>query len=175
MPTVISGPRRARSFVTPTGAAVVSRVIDFNFATNQGIEITAVLGTGLSGDSSPATSDTVPVFMRAQQSLHLEEGQLEDVPIAGGDDADEVDTEVFFQQEFGGMFQVPATAGGGGGSSTPGNLYVAYKDPILVARNITHRGETVTTGQDAFLGVLIFYHYVVFTIAELGLILARRQ
>jgi len=175
MPTTISGPRRARSFVTPNGASVVSRVIDFNFATNQGIEITAVLGTGLAIDLSPATSDTVPAAVRGAQSLHLEEGQLEDVPIVAADDADEVDTEVFFQQEFGGLFQVPATAGGGGGSATPQNLYLPYKDPILVARNITHRGETTLAGQDGFFGVLIFYHYVVFTIAELGLILARRQ
>jgi len=175
MPTIISGPRRARSFVTPNGAAVVTRVLDFNFAANQGIEITAVLGIVSSADTTPAASDTVPVHIRAAQSLHLEEGTIENVPISGAEDADEIDTEIFFMQEAGGQFQVPATAGGGGGNAGTNNLYVAYRDPILVARNITHRGEAIVAGQDCLASVLIFYHYVVFTTSELGVILARRS
>jgi len=176
MSQIISGPRRARSFVTPTGVAQVTRVLDFNFASDQGIEITAVLGAIAVTDSSPAPSDTVPVHVRAAQSLHLEEGTIEDVPIAGGDDADEIDTEVFFSQEAGGMFQTGTTNtfGAGGGSPT-NNLYVPFRDPVKVARNITHRGETIVGGQDGQCGVLIFYHYVRFSLAELGLILARRS
>lgn len=176
MPTIISGPRQARSFVTPTGGSVVTRVLDFNFASDQGIEITAILGTGIATDLSPTPSDTAPSAIRAQQSLHLEEGTIEDVPIGNGDDADEIDTEIFFQQEFGGLFQTGTTnTFGAGGSATPTNLYIPYSDPVLVARNITHRGETLSSGQELQAGVLIFYHYVRFTIAELGLILSRRQ
>jgi len=176
MPTIISGPRRARSFVTPAGAAVVSRVLDFNFATNQGIEITAVLGTSRLVDTDPAVSDTAPAIIEGSQSLHLEEGTIEDVPIINAQDADEIDTEVFFQMDVGGMFMVGTTnTFGAGGGSPAQNLYIAYRDPILVARNITHRGETLVTGQEGKMGVLIFYHYVVFTNAELGLVLARRS
>jgi len=175
MPSIISGPRRARSFVTPANATTVTRVLDFNFATNQGIEITAVLGFGDVIDLSPAPSDTVPVLVKAAQSLHLEEGTIEDLPFIAGEDADEIDTEVFFQMDVGGMFQTGTTnTFGAGGGSPVQNLYVPYRDPILVARNITHRGEAKALS-DANLGVLIFYHYVVFSNAELGLILARRS
>jgi len=175
MPTIISGPRRARSLVTPNGSAVVTRVLDFNFATNQGIEITAILASLSVFDTSPAASDTVPVVVNGAHSLHLEEGTIEDVPIDTAEDADEIDTEVFFSQQMVGTFQIPATAGGGGGATPHGTIYVPYRDPVRVARNITHRGETLVTGQDAIGSVLIFYHYVVFSNAELGLILARRQ
>jgi len=175
MPTIISGPRQARSFVTPSNA-VVSRVLDFNFASDQGLEITAVLGYGRIADLSPAVSDTIPVPIIGAQSLHLEEGTIENVPIADGEDADEIDTELFFQMDFGGMFQTGTTnTFGAGGSSDAQNLYIPYRDPILVARNITHRGEASGAGVQGQCGVLIFYHYVRFSIAELGLILSRRQ
>lgn len=175
MATIISGPRRARSYVTPSGAATVSRVLDFNFASDQGIEINAVLGYGGVSDSDPAASDTVPAVIVGQQSLHLEEGTIEDMPISATDDGDEIDTEAFFVQHLEAMFQIPATAGGGGGSAGNGNLYIPYQEPVLVARNITHRGETLATGQTGRLGVLIFYHYVRFTVQELGFLLARRS
>jgi len=175
MPQVISGPRQARSFVTPTGAAVVTRVIDFNFAADQGIQIFAVLGSVDAQDTSPVASDTAVVQIPVAQSLHLEEGTIEDVPFVDADDADEIDTEVFFSQQVAGAVQIPATAGGGGGNGASGTLYVPYIKPILVARNITHRGETQTTGQFGHCAVLIFYEYVRFSLQELGLILARRQ
>jgi len=175
MPEILSGPRTARSFVTPGGVEVITRVLDFNFAADQGIQINAVLGNLVSDDLSPAASDTVPVRIPGSQTLHLEEGTIEDMPGATAEDADEIDTEVFFQQEVQGQFQVPATAGGGGGSGGQGALYIPYIKPILVARNITHRGETRVAGQAANCSVLIFYEYVRFSLSELGLILARRQ
>jgi len=162
--------------VTPSGAAVVTRVLDFNFASNQGIEITAVLGSVVAFDASPAVSDTVPVKIPIAQSLHLEEGTIENIPFGDGEDADEIDTEVFFHQVEQGMFQTGTTnTFGPGGTGASGSLYVPYKDPVLVARNITHRGEALSTGQEGACHVLIFYHYVVFSNAELGLILARRS
>lgn len=175
MPQTISGPRQARSFATPSGAAVDTRVLDFNFASDQGIEITAVLGNLSGVDLSPAASDTVPVAIRVAQSLHLEEGTIENIPHTTGEDADEIDTEMFYEQKANGLFQVPATSGGGGGDSGSSVLYLPYRDPILVARNITHRVESFATGQDGLGSVLIFYHYVRFSVSELGLILSRRS
>jgi len=175
MPTPLSGPRRARSFVTPAGGNIVSRVLDFNFASDQGIEITAVLGNVMSHDASPAVSDTVPAELHVVQTLHLEEGTIEVVRFADGDDEDQIDTEIFFQQHASGMFQVPSTAGGGGGSGASSTLYVPFIEPILVARNITHSARDNTSGQTSKGSVLIYYRYVKFSIQELGLILARRQ
>jgi len=176
MPTIISGPRRARSSTTPSGASTTTRVLDFNFASDQGIQIEAVLGSLSARDVDPAPSDTVPATIAVAQSLHLEEGTIEDLPFTIGEDGDSIDTEVFFSQDALGMFQTGTTntfgAGGAGPSSV---LYVPFRDPILVARNITHRGESGATGQDGLCKVLIYYRYVRFSLKELGLVLARRQ
>jgi len=176
MPTAISGARQARSFVTPTGGAIASRVIDFNFASDQGIEISAVLGMVQAVDSSPTPSDTAPVAIQVASTLHQEEGTIEDVPFADGEDADQIDTEVFFELTASGMFQTGTTnTFGAGGNSAQAVLYLPYVRPILVARNITHRGETGATGVNGRCSILIFYHYVRFSLQEQGLILARRQ
>lgn len=176
MARIISGQRIARSYVTPNGANVVSREIDFQLGAAQGIEIDSVLGFGSFADLSPAVSDTVPVSARATQTLHLETGTLEDVPTTAGEDEDDIDTEMFYLQMWGLMFQVPATSGGGGGALTvtPSGL-VTFREPIRTARNITHRGETLATDNDLNAGVFIYYHYILFTDAELGFLLARRQ
>lgn len=176
MPQIISGPRRARSMVTPTGAQEVTRVLDFNFASDQGIQIEAVLGNIAATDQNPSPSDTGVVAIPGAQTLHLEEGTIEDIPFAAGEDADQIDTEVFFEHNTMGLFLVGATnTFGGGGSGGTSALYVPYRDPILVARNITHRGQSANTGQDVRASVLIFYRYVRFSTAELGLIFARRD
>ena len=176
MPRVISGQRVGRSFVSPTGAAnAVSRVLDFQLAADQGVQLEAVLGYGVLHDDSPATSDTVPAVARAIQSLHLEEGTTEVLDFAAGDDDDELDTEVVWVQSFAEVFQVPATAGGGGGSLTvtPSGL-VVFPDPIVSPRNITHKGYTFEADCDLEAGILFYYRYVQFTNAELGVLLSRR-
>jgi len=177
MPRIISGQRVARSFVTPTGATTtVSREIDFQLGAAQGIEIDSVLGYGSFADTSPGVSDTVLIKAVAAQTLHLETGSIEDLPLIGGEDQDDEDTEIFYVQTFQHVSQVPSTAGGGGGgiSVNPSGL-VAFREPIRTARNITHSGKTEVTGQSLDAGVLIYYHYVEFTNAELGFLLARRQ
>lgn len=176
MPRTISGQRIARSMVSPTGAAnEVARVLDFQLAADQGIQIDAVLGYGFIHDDSPAASDTVPAAIRGAQTLHLEEGATEDIDFAAGDDDDEIDTEIFFVQSFTEVFQIPATAGGGGGavSITPSGL-VTFPEPIVSPRNITHKGHTFEADCDLEAGVLIYYKYVQFTNAELGVLLSRR-
>lgn len=175
MPRVISGQRIARSFVSPTGAAnEVSRVLDFQLAADQGIRVEAVLGYGFVHDDSPAASDTVPAAIRAAQTLHLEDGATEDIDFAAGDDSDQLDTEIFYVQSFVEIFQVPATAGGGGGtmSVTPTGL-VVFPDPIVSPRNITHKGHTFEADCDLECGVLIYYRYLQFSNDELGVLLSR--
>jgi len=176
MAKVISGLRVARSFVTPSGAVTVSRELDFNLGSDQGIQIEAVLGIGVFADNSPAASDTVLVQATAIQTIHLETATIEDPPQVGGEDEDDIDTEIIFAQTFGHVVQVPATAGGGGGSIfvTPSGL-VVFAQPIQTARNITHSGKTEASGQELFGHVYIYYRYVEFTNAELGFLLARRQ
>jgi len=177
MARVISGLRVARSFLTPTGATnVLTRELDFQLAANTGISIRAVLGFGTFRDASPTPSDTVVNIGLGQQTLHLETGATEDAPIDAGDDEDDIDTEIFYVQMFASIFQVPNTAGGGGGYGlvTPNGL-VTFDEPIETARNITHRAETVSADTFLHAGMLIYYKYVKFSDQELGFILARRQ
>ena len=173
----LSGLRIARSFVTPTGAAnEVARVLDFQLAADNGIGIEWVLGYGQFYDASPAVSDTVPAHAFAHQTLHFETGATEDLPDNEGDDADDIDTEIVYVQSYSSMFQVWSTATGGGGGSvvvTPNDI-VRYDPPLESPRNVIHKGTTVEA--DTFLnaGILMGYHYVEFSNAELGVLLARR-
>jgi len=172
----LGGMKIARSFVTPTGAGnEVERTLDFQLAADQGIEIVAVQGYGNLHDDSPPTSDTVPFNAVAHQTLHLEEGATEDLPDAQGEDADDIDTEIFYVQHFVLNGQIPATAGGGGVSQmvTPSGLWIPA-EPILSARNITHKGTTIGADQDLEAGVLIYYWNVQFPQSELAGILTRR-
>lgn len=176
MPRVISGQRVARSFVSPTGATnEVSRVLDFQLAADQGIEVIAVLGYGWAHDDSPPTSDTVPYIAQAHQTLHLEEGATEDLDYLAGEDDDEIDTEIIYAQTFADRGHIPATAGGGGAGLhiSPAGL-VTFPEPILSPRNLTHKGTTATADVDLEAGVLIYYRYVEFSNAELGVLLSRR-
>jgi len=175
---VISGLRVARSFVTPTGGAnVVSRELDFQLGANQGIEISSVLGYGWVHDDSPTVSDTVPVTAKATQTLHLETGTIEAIPTLAGEDADDIDTEIFYAQTHQMTALVGTTNTFGAGialKSEPSGL-VVFARPIGTARNVTHSGLNSAAGAFAELGVLIYYHYILFTDAELGFLLARRQ
>jgi len=176
MPSKISGQRIGRSFLSPTGAAnEVSQELDFQLGGNEGIEITGILGYGSYHDDSPATSDTVPSATVAHQTLHLETGATEDLADAAGEDAFDIDSEIIYAQFWSEVFQVPATAGGGGGgvTVTPTGVFIP-PEPILSARNITHKATTVTADADLEAGLLVMYHFVRFSNAELGVLLARR-
>lgn len=173
----ISGDRVGRSFVTPTGNAnEVERVLDFQLAADQGIAITSVLGYGSLHDASPAVSDTVPATAIGFQTLHLEEGATEDLPGIAGEDADDLDTEIFWTQYFHTLSHVGSTATFGVGLAmtvTPSGL-ITFAQEIISPRNIIHKGRTALA--DSFLngGVLIYYHFVEFSDQELGVLLARR-
>jgi len=177
MPRILSGQRTARSLVSPTGAAnEVERVLDFQLGADDGIQIEAVLGYGNYADLSPTPSDTVPVASIGMQTLHLETGATEDLPIAAGEDADDIDTEIFYVQSFAYSAIIGATNTFGAGVSlaiTPSGLFIPPA-PILSPRNIIHKGRSDITGSFGQFGVLIYFRYVRFTTSELGVLLARR-
>lgn len=176
MPRDMTTIRVARSFVTPA-AATVDRVLDFQLAVNQGIKIHAVLGlVHAINDSSPVVSDTAITSVRASHHLHMEEGTLEPLPDVSGEDEDDIDTEIFWAQAAFMNYVVGSTATFGAGPAlfvSPNGLTV-FPEPILSARNITHSGVAIGTDILAEFQVLIYYNYVVFSNAELGLLLARR-
>lgn len=175
MPREISGLRIAKSFISPTNAEV-SRVIDFQLGARQGIAISAVLG-GIMVDPNAFTPSTSTIlFLQGTHTLHLEAGSLETVPDEQGEDEDTIDSEIFYRQEIsvGGNddvsteFRASLTV-----SVTPSGI-VPFAIPILTARNITHRGINPSANLDTLCHVIIYYTFVEFTLAELGLILARR-
>lgn len=177
MPQIMSGQRVARSFVSPTGAAnEVQRVLNFQLASDEGIRIFGVQGYGHLIDPSPTPSDTVPIAAVAYQSLNLETGATEDLPMEAGDDDDDIDTEFFYVQHFTYNAIIGNTATFGAGVSmvvNPSGLWVP-PEPIDSARNITHKGETVSASTLLNSGLLIYFKYVRFNRDELLGLLARR-
>jgi len=169
--------RIGRSFLSPTGATnELEAELDFQLGPQQGIEIVAVQGYGILHDDTPAVSDTVPITARATQTLHLETGATEDIPVAAAADAVDIDTEIFWIQFFALHIIMGATVTFGAGIShsvmPPGITY--FDVPILSPRNITHKATTEGADQDLEAGVMVHYYYVTFSNAELGVLLARR-
>jgi len=178
MPRSISGTRFARSSVTPIGAQVVSRVLDFQLGPRMGLELFSVqgscprFGSGTLGVADNATG----LAVTGQQTLHMETGALEDIPISAGEDADDIDTEIFYQMGFALAFVNSGVAGEGATlTAVIGPTYLPFTPTLFVARNITHRGETVNANDEATFNVLIQYRYIEFTDAEMGVLLARRS
>ena len=176
MPRIISGQRIGRVFGTPTGSANVETEIDFQLGPRQGVQIESVLGHGIFRDNTPTPSDTAVVASRGVQSLHLDTGTLETVPMEVGDDEVTIDSEIFYIQTYQHLALVGSTNtfGAGMGMMVLPNGLVVFPEPILAARNITHRVESI--GADVFLeaGLIFYYKYVEFSVQELGFLLARR-
>ena len=175
MPREISGLRIARSFITPPNTEV-SRVIDFQLGARQGIQIHSVLGSMTVDPGNTTISSSGINFFHGTHTLHLESGSLETVPDASAEDEDTIDSEIFYRQEI--------TVAGNDDLTTefraslaivvnPNGL-VEYARPLFIARNITHRGISLSSAMDFLAHVTIFYTFVEFSLAELGLILARR-
>lgn len=175
MPREISGLRIARSFITPPGTEV-SRVIDFQLGARQGIAIEAVLADIAVDPAAFTPGASIITVLNGNQTLHLESGSLENVPDAVAEDEDTIDSEVFFRQtltfvgndDFATEFRASAAI-----AVMPSGI-VNFAKPIFSARNITHRGITTGAGIDLLCHVTIYYTFVEFSLAELGLILARR-
>lgn len=175
MPREISGLRIARSFITPTDSEV-SRVIDFQLGARQGIAIQSVLGDMVPDPIGVVPPSSTIQEFTATQTLHLESGSLETVPDQAGEDEDTIDSEVFFRQKLVYAGNDDATTEFRASLAllvTPNGI-VDFKREILVARNITHRGISTDAAFDFLAHVTIYYVFVEFSLAELGLILARR-
>jgi len=173
MPREISGLRLARSYITPT-ASEVSRELDFQLGARQGIAIYAVSADMVVETYTPGVLAT---GTHGTHTLHLETGSLETVPDAAGEDEDTIDSEVFFRQsldivgwdDIATEFRAAISH-----MVTPAGL-ITFPRPIFTARNITHRGISIATTITFFAHVILYYTFVEFSLAELGLILARRQ
>ncbi len=176
MPREISGLRIARSFITPTDSEV-SRVIDFQLGARQGIAIHMVAGD-IQLDGTTVIQVTTIASAIGNHTLHLESGSLETVPDSSAEDEDTIDSEVFYRQG--------CTVIGNDDVTTEFRASVAFtvtpsapvvfpeNKPVFTARNITHRGIATQSWLDIACHVTIYYTFVEFSLAELGLILARR-
>jgi len=175
MPREISGLRIARSFITPTDTRV-SRVIDFQLGARQGIQIEQVIGAMGPDVTGFAISTGVTGHFTATQTLHLEAGSLENVPDTTAEDEDTIDSEVFYRQDLyiGGNDDATTEFRASLAMTVTPSGAIAYPKPILTARNITHSGVALSAALDFTAHVLILYTFVEFSLAELGLILARR-
>lgn len=174
----ISGLRHARSLLTPEGTEVLTTELDFQLGPRMGIAIYSVLGhlTGFINTSLGSLADEIN-SRNIFQTLHLETGTVEDPLDSAAQDAYDIDTEIFYRQDFTQQFYHDTTAGEGKALSTsvtPNGL-VTFPEPILTARNITHRAEALVADVDGICGVLIAYKYVEFSLSEMGLLLARRS
>lgn len=176
MPREISGLRIARSFISPTNTRV-SRELDFQLGARQGISIDKVVGEIMPDPAGISIPSSTIAELTGNHTLHLETGSLENVPSAAAEDEDTIDTEIFFRQSL--------AICGNDDSSTEFRASLAYHlspagdldfpKPLLTARNITHSGMTDSTSMDLLCHVTIYYTFVEFSLAELGLILARRS
>lgn len=176
MPRPQGGIVYGRSMLSPTGAAnEVTAELDFQLAAGLGIEIFSVMGWGNLHDDSPAVSDTVPFTAIAHQSLHREAGETEDLPDAAGEDAFDIDTEVFWNQFFvqQGVMGSTVTFGASASLTVMPSGITVFERPVLSARNITHKAVTIGADQDLECGILFEYRYVKFSQAELGALFAR--
>lgn len=175
MPREISGLRIARSFITPTNAEV-SRELDFQLGARQGISILGVLGNLMPDPASTTISTSTIVLLTGNHTLHLETGSLETVPDAGAEDEDTTDSEIFFKQDIfiGGNDDASTEFRASLSSLVDPSGLVIFPRPILTARNITHRGITRDAALDIMAHVILYYVFVEFSLAELGLLLARR-
>jgi len=167
-----SGLRVAHSVLTPAGGAVVSAELDFQLGSRQGIEIHGVLGGMLASDADAGGSSTV-TEINCDQTLHLETGTLETVPNTAGSDAANTDSEIFYRQSYHGV-QLVSTVGGFGSHLSPTGI-VMFPETIKASRNISHRCEVIESGTSWEMWLLIYYNYVEFSLAELGVLLSRRQ
>lgn len=173
MPKEISGLRIARSFITPTDSEV-QRTIDFQLGARQGISIEGVLGMIAPDEANWTVSPTAILAQQGHHTLHLESGSLETVPDAAGEDEDTIDSEIFYRQDLTVIaIDEPTAQGAASMSVVPSGMWKPPK-PLWTARNITHRGISTATGLDMLCHVIIYYIFVEFSLAELGLILARR-
>jgi len=167
----ISDWRTARSFI---GAAATQESVelDFNIGTREAIEIASV--QGLMNWTTIASGASIgPVH--SEQSLHLEDGTIEDLNTSA-DEADqfENDSEVIYQQTANAVAFDGTTEGGVTIDILPNGLHV-FARPILSPINLTHRVDMDAAAMDFGCILLIQYRYVELSDRELAFAFARRR
>lgn len=168
MARVISGLRFARSFVTPSGDATVSRELDFNLGARMAIGIEWV-STSIIQLGNPTTDVNLPYIA----SLHAENDTIEDLPAATGEDEDNIDTEVLHQHYV--SYVHSESASGLGVGVVASNHVTNYPEPVLIARNPTFSGKSEDSAGSAAMALLMAYRYYELTDAELvGILTSRR-
>ena len=172
MVKVISDVRVGRSFIGAGTASTPETVeLDFNLGTREAIRIYGILGNILVASGIGASAE--PIGLLWDQSLHLEDGQV-DVPNTAGAAADEFenDSEIIYHQY---MHIQSLSASGLAGlamQATPSGL-MTFPEPILSVVNPTHRVSP--DEEEAGFELLIYYDYVELSDGEMGLAFARRR
>lgn len=172
MPRAISDWRVANSFIGQAGVSSVETAeLDFNIGSREAIEIAGVLGLLI---ISTITEVTTPAPIQAVQTLHIEDGMIQDVEVSTSEaDNFDNDSEVIYQQ----VMNVDAVIGVDEASEMidvhPSGL-VTFPAPILSPINLTHRAENNSNLTTAA-RLLIYYRYVALSDAELALQFSRRR
>lgn len=174
MPQPLTGLRIATSYLTPVGVETQENEIDFQLGAQEGIEIFSAIGSVAILTDGPTTA-FLPAD--AHQSLHLRTGTLETIPDGSGEDASLIDSSIFYIQDVTILSQDEAATRGGSAAAmliSPQGL-VPFPEPVFSSQNLTHQARSLSVTWHYGMRVVIFYRFVKFTLAELGLILARRQ
>lgn len=177
MAEAITGLRVAKSYLdTPDAeASIEAPVLDFQLAESMGVQILAVLGYFNLIDRTAGAAASLDVAFT--QELHREDGTL-DAPLIEEGDGGPIfnsDDDIFWAQSLNRTDLEDQTNGQGGVTMavTPSGL-VTFPEPLLSARNITHRVHGSDPAYNVACTVLIYYKFVRFTMSEMGFLLSRR-
>ncbi len=167
--------RIAESQVDIDGAAVTTRLIDFNLAVNQGLQILGVLGTwGQADHALAAAAGEFDVL----QTLHLNDdvNTLED-PAWGSADTShgDIDSEIFFELRSCILGQEDDVNHTDSASPDIGPMMWLPPGELFTMRSISHRGEGFNGAGDMPGRVKIYYRYVIMSADEQVLLLGRRR
>jgi len=186
MPRRTTGRRFARTALqaqgpSADGAGGTTRVLDFDLAALEGIEIIAITGMIRHTNTSFAVADNASNNDDAIQELHLEPGTLVDQGLLSEGDigVQDVDAEVIFTQiETMIVIAGSSTEGQGAAHTIQPNGRQDLVDPVtrqgvFTSRNITHRAEVESNNSDAECLLIIEYYRVQFTIEEVGILNLR--
>ena len=175
MPRRLTGIRTARSLITTAvGASFVGTdEIDFELASNQGLEIDAIKHI-----FTELNLDVVTTLARANffATLHAETLTLEDpTPDVNHTVRDsevlDMSAATYYTGDDSGAAQ-----GGMASSAFLGSVgWEKLPDDFIIVSNLTHRFEADAVSDDGTSIYLIRYRYVELSLSELGLFLALRR
>ena len=175
MPRRLTGIRHARSLITTAvgASSVDTDEIDFELASNQGIEIVAIKHW-----FSELSGDPIATLARSNfwASLHAETQTLEDPT----PDTNQTvrDSEIIDMEAAVHISGDDSGAAQGGLAVTVTKLTTPWQfmpADLVSVSNLTHRFETSAVADDGTSCYMIMYRYLELSPAELGLFLALRR